>query len=406
MHSRMTGESLRVLLVEDNPGDARLLEETLREEAGDSFEIEWRQTLEEAAACAQSDPCRVIVLDLNLPDSEGFETFSRMKAAAPETPIVVLTGLEDEQLGLRAIQHGAQDYLVKSELTAGQVVRSVRYAVERHRSRCRERDRAHAVHRGKVIGFVGAKGGVGTSTVVLNVAALLARTTGRSITAAELTGRRGSFPAMLGESPAHTLATLLRFDPATATEEMLHKCLYRAPYGFDVLFSPQQPGEFLDPDGDDLRNLIERLAQRCAYTLLDLPGIGLKTTEAALGCCDAVVLVSERDRGGVAAADAAVGWLRERKAPPAGLVLVNRVLLTDAPSPRAVASELRCDLFGVVPPAPDLAAGAQRVGVPLALHRPLSAPARMLTAIAERVARAVSGPAQPRLPAPQKAVPA
>ncbi len=403
MHSRMTGEPLRVLLVEDNPGDARLLQETLGEEAGDAFEIEWRQTLEEAVECARSDPRRVIVLDLNLPDSEGFQTFSRMKAAAPQTPIVVLTGLEDEQLGLRAIQHGAQDYLVKSDLTAGQVVRAVRYAVERHRSRLRERERAHEVNRGKVIGLVGAKGGVGTSTVALNVAALLARTTGRSIAAVELTGRRGSFSAMLGESPTHTLATLLRFDPATATEEMFDKCLYRAPYGFDVLFSPQQPSEFLDPGADDLRDLIDRLAQRCAYTLLDLPGIGLHETEAALGGCDALVLVGERDRAGVAAAHAAVGWLRNHQVPPAGLVLVNRVLLTDVSSPRAVASELRCDLFGVVPPAPDLAAGAQRVGAPLALHRPLSAPARMLTTIAERIARAVSGPSRARLLTPEKA---
>jgi len=400
----MVGESLRVLLVEDNPGDARLLEETLREEAGDAFRVEWRQTLGEAIRAVDEDPPGAVVLDLNLPDSQGFETFSRMRAAAPETPIVVLTGLEDEQLGLRAIQHGAQDYLVKSELTGGQVARAVRYAVERHRSRLRERERTHAVSRGRVVGFVGAKGGVGTSTVVLNVAALLAKTTGRSITAVELTGRRGGFSAMLGENPPHTLATLLQFDPAAATEEILDKCLYRASYGFDVLFSPQQPGDCLELEPDVVGDLIERLALRCAYTLLDLPGAALEATAAALRGCDAVVLVTERDRTGVAAARFAAAWLRDRGAAPAGVVLVNRVLLTDAASARDVAAELDCELFGVVPPAPELAASAQRVGVPLALHRPLSAPARMLTGIAERVARAVSAPSRRKTPAPERAI--
>jgi len=399
----MSAESLRVLLIEDNPGDARLFQEALREEAGDVFAVQWRQSLDEAIQRLRSDSPGAIVLDLNLPDSAGFETFTRMKAAAPAVPIVVLTGLEDEQLGLRAIQNGAEDYLVKSDLTGGQVARALRYAVERHRSRLRNRESAGQAGRGKVIGFLGAKGGVGTSTVALNVAALLAKNTGRSIILAELAGGGGSFAAMLGERPAHTLATLVQFEPSGAADGMFDKCLHQSGFGFDVLFAPQTPTDFVELDEAAVRALIGRLSRRCAYTLLDLPGIAHHTTAAALDCCDHLVLVAERDRSGRAAARVAVEWLRQRSAAAPGLVLVNRALLVDAPSPKMVASELGCRLFGVVPPAPDLAAGAQRVGAPLALHRPLSAPARMLTAITERVARAVSEPARNSPPAEQTA---
>ncbi len=83
-------------------------------------------------------------------------------------------------------------------------------------------------------------------------------------------------------------------------------------------------------------------------------------------------------------------------APPVGLVVVNRSILIESFSPRQVETALGCDLLGVVPPAPEVSVSAQRSGTPMALHRPLSAPATMLTAITEQIARAVSEPATPR----------
>jgi signal transduction histidine kinase/DNA-binding response OmpR family regulator len=118
-----------ILLVEDNPGDARLVRELLREQA--SHRITVAPTLREGLEHAAGASFRAVLLDLGLPDSQGLETFTRLQAAAPHLPVVVLTGNDDDEVALRAIRAGAQDYLVKGQLDAASLVRTVRYARER-----------------------------------------------------------------------------------------------------------------------------------------------------------------------------------------------------------------------------------------------------------------------------------
>ena len=102
---------LRVLLIEDNPGDARLIRELLVE-AGAGFEPEWVQRLDLGLErLADGEPVDAVLLDLSLPDSQGFATFERVRAAAPDVPIIMLTGLADEELAVQAVRSGAQDYL-------------------------------------------------------------------------------------------------------------------------------------------------------------------------------------------------------------------------------------------------------------------------------------------------------
>ncbi len=387
---------LTVLLVEDNPGDARLLEESLTEVAGDTFRLIWVQDLASALERISAELLDAVILDLNLPDSDGFETFSRIHEKCTELPVLVLTGLEDDQLGLRAIQHGAQDYINKSDAAGSKIARSLRYSVERHRSRIREAGRMRAAIRGKVIGFSGVKGGVGVTTVLLNVAALLARNAQRSVTAVELRPDFGSFSVQLHEAPIHTLATLVRMDPATVTETIVDKCLMRSRFGFDVLFGPQDPAEFRSLGAETIHHLVDRLSRRTAYTLLDLPSIANPMTAAAVPDCDFLTLVTERDPSSVASAHVAMRLLRRVDAPPTGIIIVNRSLMLDGVDPRQIENALGFELLGVVPPAPEVSVSAQRSGTPIALHRPLSAPASMLTAITQRIARAVSEPAPAR----------
>jgi len=124
-----------ILLVEDNPGDARLIREMLAEPtAADqtaSFRLVHADRLAAGLALLAQAAADVILLDLSLPDSQDLDTFLRVSAAAPETPIVVLTGLGDETTGLKAIQAGAQDYLVKGQVDGNVLGRAVRYAIER-----------------------------------------------------------------------------------------------------------------------------------------------------------------------------------------------------------------------------------------------------------------------------------
>lgn len=137
-------EPLGVLLVEDNPGDARLIAELLREPGHPPVRLVAADCLSAGLERLREGGIEVVLLDLSLPDAHGLETVRRALEAAPDLPIVVLTGLDDEALALRALQSGAQDYLVKGQVESGLLSRALRYAIERKRL---ERERALLLRR-------------------------------------------------------------------------------------------------------------------------------------------------------------------------------------------------------------------------------------------------------------------
>lgn len=121
---------MKVLLIEDNPGDVGLIKAHLGE-AAPGIELQSVDTLAKGLA-RMREGCDAILLDLSLPDASGLEGFERLTAEAePGTPIVVLTGLHDEATGLAAVRRGAQDYLIKDEVTGPLLARALRYAQER-----------------------------------------------------------------------------------------------------------------------------------------------------------------------------------------------------------------------------------------------------------------------------------
>jgi signal transduction histidine kinase len=122
---------MKLLLVEDNPGDARLLRELLRESGIGDYTVIAASTLREAMDRLAEEAVDVVLLDLSLPDSTGLSTVRRTLTCAPETPIIVLTGLDDETIAVQAVQAGAQDYLVKGNIDGRLLLRAIRYAVER-----------------------------------------------------------------------------------------------------------------------------------------------------------------------------------------------------------------------------------------------------------------------------------
>ena len=133
---------IRALLIEDNPGDARLIREMLRDAGGAPAVVELAHADRLALGLEQltKQVTDVVLLDLTLPDSQGFETFTSLHTQAPDVAIVVLSGLDDETLAVRAVQEGAQDYLVKGQVDGGAILRSMRYAIERQRLETVRRD--------------------------------------------------------------------------------------------------------------------------------------------------------------------------------------------------------------------------------------------------------------------------
>ena len=125
---------LKVLLVEDNAGDARLIERMLAESGGREFELERVVKLADGLARLAAGGIALVLLDLSLPDSQGLETFTRLHAGAPTVPAIVLSGLNDERVAVQAVQAGAQDYLVKGQVDGPLLGRAMRYAIERERT--------------------------------------------------------------------------------------------------------------------------------------------------------------------------------------------------------------------------------------------------------------------------------
>lgn len=126
-------DKIRVLLVEDNPADVRLLQEVVTGDVSARPEMVHVTRLSEAIDRVKKDRFDVVLLDLGLPDSRGLETLFEFRRAAPEIPVVVLTGLDDESVGIEAMKNGAQDYLLKGAIEGTVLVRAIRYAIERGR---------------------------------------------------------------------------------------------------------------------------------------------------------------------------------------------------------------------------------------------------------------------------------
>lgn len=129
----MDEKQVKVLLVEDNPADVRLIQELLAEVPDAPFRLECVDRLSTALERVAAGDYGVVLLDLSLPDSEGLESLARLHERRPDVPIIVATGMEEEALALTAVQEGAHDFLVKSLLDSKTLVRALCYAVERNR---------------------------------------------------------------------------------------------------------------------------------------------------------------------------------------------------------------------------------------------------------------------------------
>jgi PAS domain S-box-containing protein len=131
----MQSDPIKILLIEDNPGDARLVKEALVEARSAQFDLQWVEDLAQGIQAQEQDPAEVILLDLSLPDSSGIDTFKKVHACFPHTALILLTGLADEELAERMVHEGAEDFIVKGQMIGGLLARSIRYAIERASAR-------------------------------------------------------------------------------------------------------------------------------------------------------------------------------------------------------------------------------------------------------------------------------
>jgi len=126
-------QTFRVLLVEDELVTAKITERILTRRSSGRYAVTHRANLEASLFALRNDDYDIVLLDLNLPDSQGLDTLMRVVETSPEVAVIVLTATENDELGIRAVQLGAQDFLVKGGFNVSSLQRSILYSIERHR---------------------------------------------------------------------------------------------------------------------------------------------------------------------------------------------------------------------------------------------------------------------------------
>ena len=259
----------KVLLIEDNLGDARLVQEMLAEAHGNSFQVRTADCLVAALDELAHGKFDVALTDLSLPDSNGLETLLTIQRHAPGLPIVALTGLNSETMALAAVEKGAQDYLVKGTLTTESLVRALQYAMVRRHSAGGRAEAQPAT----VIGFLGAKGGVGVTTVACHCAAELHRQTKKKVLLVDLDTSAAAASFLMDAHSEYTISdaslNLHRLDPSFWTN-----LVCATAQGVDVLQSPGTKKHDESLNGERVRHVLRYARSLYDYIVVDLGRLG------------------------------------------------------------------------------------------------------------------------------------
>jgi Flp pilus assembly CpaE family ATPase len=360
-----------------------LIQHVLAKETECPVVVEWVGNLRTGLERLAERDYQAILLDLNLPDSSGFETFAAIRPRASDRAVIVLTGQEDEALALQAVRAGADDYLIKSDIRVRFLARRIRYAVERNRLQCQHSE--GSAKNGKILTFVGAKGGAGTSTLVINVAAVLARA-GKTAIAIELTPEYGSFAGLLNCTPSCDIATLLERAPETMSRRAVALCLENVRPGFRALCGPRRVEEHRPLLPGQARSLLGFARTLADYILVDVPSIFAASIEEVVQHSTFTAMVLERNRLGLGAAQAKLPALKSIAASPGTVaaVLIGKTTFTEFLTPAEFSKRLGCGILAVIPPAADLHAVAESDAL-TALSRPESLFSQSIVDFARRL---------------------
>jgi Flp pilus assembly CpaE family ATPase len=370
----------RILLIENSATVATQIETSLS--SPESFDLQRSEDLTSGLNRLRSSSFDAVVLDLSLPDSQGFATLVAVRNECPETPIVVLGDDETPSTGVQVLSEGAQDYVTKAAWKPSSLPRILRFAIERHNT---GRPAVTAKH-GRLLTFMGARGGTGTTTVALNVAAALALLDHTTI-AAEWCWPRGNFSLYLSEPPATNLGAIGTLPPRAITKSALKKLLVTVSNNLMLLHGPQAAAEFQYWNPAQAEAFVAGLLQIADFAVMDLPPHPSAISRVAVHHASTVVVVLERNAESVILANETLTMIRSWAT---GDTAITAVVVSKGGSATPMAlddirSRLSCGIVGVVPPSTEPMPGfAKRL--PITLSRQGTLPADALTDIAKRLA--------------------
>jgi Flp pilus assembly CpaE family ATPase len=258
-----------VLLIEDNPGDAELVKAALAEGGEAAFEVFCAEALLPGLDRLARGDIDLVLLDLSLPDSHGLEGLNAVRTYAPSIPVVLLTGWDSESLALRAMQSGAQDYLVKGKLQGPALARILQHAIVRQRIQAESSGPDLRVEQATVVGFLGAKGGVGSTTIACHIALELKRRSAGRVLLMDLD--------MAGNAIGFLMNIDTPYGIMEASDDILHldedrwKKLVAPAVGLDVLLSRGPASrEEMQPKAERVRLLLNFVRSLYQWIVVDL----------------------------------------------------------------------------------------------------------------------------------------
>jgi DNA-binding response OmpR family regulator len=372
--------SAKILVVDDEPNVLHMVSYVLHAEG---FEVVVAQNGAEALSKVQTEVPDLVILDVMMPDMNGAEVCEQLRKRQEtlDLPVIMLSALAQVNDKVRCLEAGADEYVTKP-IAPEELVARVKALLGRYRQ----------VHRsipkqpGKVLGFIGAKGGVGTTTVVLNVATVLVMQE-KKVVAAEIRPSYGTFSAQLNLVQPQGLVSLLELDPGNISEREVSLHLIDLPSGLRLLVGPQRVAEQREIEPQQLETIIKIITSMADYVILDLPCYPFGANQAAIRCCDLIGLVIEPESTAMMSGIVAVEQLRSWGVQGGrfGAIVVNRAPLTAPIKLDQISAQLGLEIIGAIPNASEVFIAGQHAGLPVVIYRPGSDASRAFSEISKKI---------------------
>jgi len=323
---------LTVLLIEDNPDYAKIVQHWLSQPcAGVEYVLNWTDSLAESLRRLARGNVSVILLDLNLPDSEGASTYTVVRSQAPEIPVIVLSAGDDVAMALQLIQEGADNYLVKSDCSAEALTRAIRYAVVKHGSNTRQqRMEEPPLDKSKVVAVTGGKGGVGTTTVACSLASELRRRSAEAVLLADLDMNTGLVAFLMAVESQYSLMDAVS-NSARLDRSLWQRLVVQSGEGVDVLCSPSLAGSVELPE--QMGQVLAAIKPLYRWIVLDLGRVN-SCAPGILAAADELVVITTTGIPALYEARRAIETLRSAGMGDRIRLTVNQIEPLDACSQR------------------------------------------------------------------------
>ena len=350
--------AIRILLVEDDEDDYTLTRELLAEVEGETFDLVWAPTYEAAVVEIRRGGYDVFLVDYRLGRRSGLDLLCGELQEGRLGPVFILSGMDAREVDVEAMKHGASGYLVKHELKASHLARTLRYALEGFAAKPSATGSNSApsapTKRGRTVALIGSKGGAGTTTIVANVASALANR-GLSVVATELRGNYGDLTRLVNVAPTYDIGALYALPPEQITVDAFDAKISRHINGLRVLAAPQSAFDYAQATAEQAAAIIQAGTATCDLLILDLPCDASPATREAVRRADLVAMVVEREASSIASARMMMTMFQAWSVQaPIGSVVISRVNLPDVLTAADINSQLGLRKYGMIPPAPEL----------------------------------------------------